>query len=193
MTASTEGSTAGRTRQTRAPDFFIVGHPKCGTTALYEMLRVHPQIYMPDLKEPWFLASDMRPRFQPPRSAPPLQTLEEYLALFRDAEPQQRAGEASSSYLLSHTAAGEIAELCPDARIIAILREPASFLASLHNQLLRTHVETEKDLKRAIELRRSAQRRQEGAAALSPSTTAPLRRPCALRRAVAALSRGAAG
>ena len=152
MTASTEGSTAGRTRQTRAPDFFIVGHPKCGTTALYEMLRVHPQIYMPDLKEPWFLASDMRPRFQPPRSAPPLQTLEEYFALFREAAPQQRAGEASSSYLLSHTAAGEIAELCPDARIIAILREPASFLASLHNQLLRTHVETEKDLKRAIEL-----------------------------------------
>jgi hypothetical protein len=152
MTASTEDSTAGRTRQTRAPDFFIVGHPKCGTTALYEMLRVHPQIYMPDLKEPWFLASDMRPRFQPPRSAPPLQTLEEYFALFSEAAPQQRAGEASSSYLLSHTAAGEIAELCPDARIIAILREPASFLASLHNQLLRTHVETEKDLKRAIEL-----------------------------------------
>ena len=34
------------------PDFFIVGHPKCGTTALYEMLRGHPQIFMPDLKEP---------------------------------------------------------------------------------------------------------------------------------------------
>ncbi len=34
------------------PDFFIVGHPKCGTTALYEMLRRHPQIFMPALKEP---------------------------------------------------------------------------------------------------------------------------------------------
>jgi hypothetical protein len=136
----------------RLPDFFIVGHPKCGTTALWEMLRAHPQIYMPLLKEPWFLASDMLPRFQPPRAAPPLQTLEEYRALFADASPEQRAGEASSSYLLSETAATEIAELCPDARIIAILREPASFLRSLHMQLLRTHVETEKDLRRALEL-----------------------------------------
>jgi hypothetical protein len=155
MTASTELSARALPHGERGPDFFIVGHPKCGTTALYEMLRAHPQIYMPELKEPWFLASDMRPRFQPPRSAPPLETLQEYLALFSGAEPQQRAGEASSSYLLSHTAAGEIAELCPDARIIAILREPASFLRSLHMQLLRTHVESEKDLGRAIELERS--------------------------------------
>jgi hypothetical protein len=152
MTASTELSARALARGERTPDFFIVGHPKCGTTALYEMLRAHPQIYMPELKEPWFLASDMRPRFQPPRSAPPLETLEEYLALFAEADPQQRAGEASSSYLLSHTAAGEIAQLCPDARIIAILREPASFLRSLHMQLLRTHVESEKDLRRAIAL-----------------------------------------
>ncbi len=42
--------------QGRVPDFFIVGHPKCGTTALYEMLRRHPQIFMPDIKEPWFFA-----------------------------------------------------------------------------------------------------------------------------------------
>jgi hypothetical protein len=155
MTASTETSALPRSRGQRTPDFFIVGHPKCGTTALYEMLREHPQIYMPELKEPWFLASDMRPRFQPPRSAPPLETLDEYLALFSAAAPEQRAGEASSSYLLSHTAAGAIAELSTEARVIAILREPASFLFSLHNQLLRTHVETEKDLRRAIELEES--------------------------------------
>ncbi len=154
MTASTETSALPRPRRQRTPDFFIVGHPKCGTTALYEMLREHSQIYMPELKEPWFLASDMRPRFQPPRSAPPLKTLDEYLALFSAAEPEQRAGEASSSYLLSNTAAAAIAELSAEARVIAILREPASFLFSLHNQLLRTHVESEKDLRRAIELER---------------------------------------
>ena len=38
------------------PDFFIVGHAKCGTTALYEMLRAHPQIFMPDFKEPMYFA-----------------------------------------------------------------------------------------------------------------------------------------
>ncbi len=134
------------------PDFFIVGHPKCGTTALYEMLRRHPQIYMPELKEPWFFAGDMRPRFQPPRAGATPQTLEDYLSLFADARPDQRIGEASSPYLLSRDAAARIAEVCPDARMIAILREPASFLRSLHSQLLLTHVESKKRLRAAIAL-----------------------------------------
>ncbi len=152
MTTSTETSTAARSPLTRAPDFFIVGHPKCGTTALYMMLRSHPQIFMPELKEPWFFAGDMRPRFRPVRQAPTPDTLEEYLALFSRAEPRQRTGEASSTYLLSHDAAARIAEQRPDARIVAILREPASFLRSLHQQLLRTHVESKKRLATAIAL-----------------------------------------
>ena len=136
----------------QVPDFFIVGHAKSGTTALYEMLKGHPQIFMPELKEPWFFASDMKPRFQPIRSGKPPQTLEEYKRLFAGAAPGQRAGEASSSYLWSQTAAAAIAAVKPDARIIAILREPASFLRSLHLQLLQSHVEVEKDFKRAIGL-----------------------------------------
>ncbi len=123
MTASTEPSTAARPAQTKMPDFFIVGHPKCGTTALYEMLRSHPQIFMPELKEPWFFAHDMRPLWQPPRQAATPTSLPEYLALFAAAGSDQRAGEASSTYLLSADAAAHIAELLPDARIIAILRE----------------------------------------------------------------------
>jgi hypothetical protein len=152
MTASPEPAAPTRSSRQRVPDFFIVGHAKSGTTALYEMLKRHPQIYMPESKEPWFLASDMRRRFQPPGSGVPPETLEEYLALFEGAAPEQRAGEASSSYLWSRTAAAAIAELQPDARIIAILREPASFLRSLHLQLLQTHVESEKDLRKAMSL-----------------------------------------
>jgi hypothetical protein len=135
----------------RVPEFFIVGHPKSGTTALYEMLRRHPGVYMPDLKEPRFLAGDLRSRFQGAGGSERFpQTLEQYLALFAGARPEQRVGEASPSYLRSRTAAGAIAELQPDARIIAILREPASFLRSLHLELLQNHVETEKDLRKAI-------------------------------------------
>jgi hypothetical protein len=134
------------------PDFFIVGHAKSGTTALYEMLKRHPQIYMPASKEPWFFASDMRPRFQPRKTGVAPRTLDEYLALFADAKPGQRVGEASSSYLWSRTAARAIAEVQPDARIIAILREPADFLRSLHLQLLQAHVEAEQDLRKAISL-----------------------------------------
>ena len=152
MTASAEAPAAARVPGQRAPDFYIVGHPKCGTTALYEMLRGHPQIFMPELKEPWYFASDMAPRFQPPRSAPPLRTLEEYLTVFAGATPDQCVGEASSAYLLSQTAAARIADVRPDAKIIAILREPASFLRSLHLQLLRTHVESKHDFGKAIAL-----------------------------------------
>jgi hypothetical protein len=134
----------------RRPDFFIVGHHKCGTTALYEMLRRHPQIFMPEIKEPWFMAGDERVLLQP--SSPLPKTLEQYLALFAPARPEQRAGEATPAYLLSPTAAASIAELQPDARIIAILREPASFLRSLHMQRVQVHAETETDLGRALAL-----------------------------------------
>jgi len=143
--------------ENRVPDFFVVGNPKSGTTALYEMLRAHPQIYMPAVKEPNFLASDLRPRpFAPVparqagTAAQLPRTLAEYLALFAPARPEQRAGEASPTYLRSRVAAAEIARLAPAARIVAILREPASFVRSLHHQHLRDHVERERDLRRAL-------------------------------------------
>jgi hypothetical protein len=144
----------------RVPDFFIVGHPKCGTTALYEMLRRHPQIYMPEGKELWYLAPELRS----PRGARGggrggrVETLADYLSLFAAARPDQRVGEATPLYLSSHTAAGNIAQLQPDARIIAILREPASFLRSFHLQCVQNHTETERDLRKALAL--EAERRQ---------------------------------
>ncbi len=154
MSAESNGSSPGAHGPATVPDFFIVGHAKCGTTALYEMLRPHPQIFMPELKEPLYFATDLRARFQR-RAAGSLPTeLDDYLALFAPAAPGQRVGEASSSYLWSREAASNIAGLRPDARIIAILREPASFLRSLHLQLLQNHIESEKDLRAALALER---------------------------------------
>ncbi len=153
MTGSTELSAAPRGAPTagRMPDFFIVGHAKSGTTALYEMLARHPQFHLSAVKEPWFFATDMRYRFAPRVGSVP-QSLQEYLALYAGAPEGSLVGDASSCYLWSRTAAAGIAPLAPQARIIAILREPASFLRSLHLQLLQTHVESERDLRRALEL-----------------------------------------
>jgi hypothetical protein len=153
-------STGGEARAggRRAPDFFIVGQPKSGTTALHEMLRRHPQVFMPASKEPWFMADELHER-TPPRPGGTSRTLEEYLRLFEHATPEQRIGEASPLYLWSKTAASHIAEVRPDARIIAILREPASLLRSLHMQFIETYVETESDFRRAISLE---QDRREG-------------------------------
>jgi hypothetical protein len=152
MTASTDVSAAAHRRpHKRAPDFFIVGQFKCGTTALYEMLRRHPQIYMPELKELWFHSPEFRTEWAGSAVARP-ETLDGYLALFDAAGPDQRTGEATPSYLTSQAAARSIADLQPDARIIAILREPASFLRSFHLQCLQNHTETEKDLRKALAL-----------------------------------------
>src|ERR1700710_2280895 len=95
----------------RVPDFFIAGHAKTGTTALYEMLRRHPQIFMPELKEPLYFATDLRMRFQRPAAGPLPTELGDSLSLFLDARPDQLVGEASSSYLWSREAAANIAEL----------------------------------------------------------------------------------
>jgi hypothetical protein len=135
----------------RVPDFFIVGHPKCGTTALHQMLRRHPQVHMP-LKEPRYFAPELRSRYRRvgPQSLP--DTREQYLALFAGAQPSQRLGEASPQYLRSRFAAGRIAEAAPDARIVAILREPASFLRSFHLQAVHNNVETQTDFAKAIAL-----------------------------------------
>jgi hypothetical protein len=158
MTGSREPRGADLTG--RVPEFFIVGHAKSGTTALYEMLRRHPQIYMPASKEPWYFADELHER-TPPRPGGTPDTLDAYRAWFRDAKPEQRAGEASALYLWSRTAAERIAQVRPDARIIAILREPASFLRSLHLQFIQTYVETETDLASALALEQERRRGEQ--------------------------------
>jgi Sulfotransferase domain len=145
---------AAQHRQGRIPDFFIVGHGKSGTTALWDMLRNHPQLHMPYDKEPWFFADELRPlaALRPSGTGRTPRTLAEYLSLFADAAPEQRVGEASSLYLWSATAAGRIAAAQPAARIVAVLREPASFLRSLHLQFVQVYLEPERDLRKAIAL-----------------------------------------
>ncbi len=144
----------------RMPDFFIVGHPKSGTTALYHMLKRHPQIYMSRVKEPYYFACDNpQPELPGERRWRSLdqtgiyeKTLEDYLALFADAGPDQLAGEASTHYLWWPTSARRIHAAQPQARIIALLREPADFLRSLHLQFVQNRHETVKDLRTALAL-----------------------------------------
>ena len=140
------GSGRGRT-----PDSYLVGQPKSGTTALYEILRQHPQIFIPDRKEPRFFAQELFDR-DPPRPGGTPKTLAEYRSWFADARDDQRVMDASPWYLWSPTSARRIAEVRPDAQIIIVLREPASLLRSLHLQLVQLYVETETDFRRALEL-----------------------------------------
>lgn len=136
----------------KPPDFVVVGQPKSGTTALYEMLRQHPAVFMTELKEPMFFAEDLRRRFRPPRCGPLPTTVDDYLALYVGASQGQVRGEASTGYLVSRVAARRLASHRAETRVIAIFREPVAFLRSLHVQLLREHIETVRDLRLAVSL-----------------------------------------
>jgi hypothetical protein len=125
----------------RRPQFFIVGHPKCGTTAMALMLKDHPRVFMTDPKEPTFFCPDIQK---------PWINEDQYLRLFDGAGADQLAGEASVWYLASHVSAEAIAERYPASKIIIALREPVSFMRSLHLQMLEVDVETEEDFSVAI-------------------------------------------
>jgi hypothetical protein len=137
----------------RKPNFFIVGAPKCGTTALYEYLRSHPQVFLPTLKEPHFFSEDLL-------TYRITKTLDEYNGLFKDATPEHlRVGEASASYLLSSAAIPAIRKFSPDAKIIAMFRNPVDLVYSFHSQLLYWSEETEKNFETAWQLQ---ERRRRG-------------------------------
>ncbi|MCU7878589.1 MAG: sulfotransferase domain-containing protein [Candidatus Thiodiazotropha sp. (ex Lucinoma borealis)] len=121
------------------PNFFIVGAPKCGTTALAAYLGDHPQVFMSTPKEPHYFADDF-PGYQ---FSP---DLDGYLSLFLGANSDARVvGEASVYYLYSKTAVANIKAYDPDARLVAMLRNPVDMVHSLHAQLLFTLNENEPD------------------------------------------------
>ncbi len=107
------------------PNFFIVGAPRCGTTALYSYLRQHPDVFLPDYKEPHFFNTDMN-------SGGAIRDDAEYLALFASARDQARIGEASVYYLSSQAAPERIKSFCPTAKIVVMLRNPVDAVDALH-------------------------------------------------------------
>src|SRR6266545_5937438 len=128
----------------RRPDFFIVGAPKCGTTALNDYLKDHPEIFISARKELHFFGSDLV--FRGPRRI----TEQEYLSFFAPARHEKRLGEASVWYLYSQQAAAEIKAFSPAARIIIMLRNPVDMMYSLHSQRLYNGRETISDFAKAL-------------------------------------------
>jgi hypothetical protein len=126
----------------RIPDFFLIGAPKCGTTALYTYFASHRGIFMPSVKEPHFFSLDL----------PGLRKIvdqEEYCGLFAHAARYAKVGEASASYLFSKVAVKEILRLNADARFVAILRNPIEMAYALHSERVRSLSENALDFEQA--------------------------------------------
>jgi hypothetical protein len=101
------------------PNFFVVGAPVSGTTALHDFLHQHPDIYVSPIKEPDFFSSSS--------DSPDWDT---YLKLFDGVTGETAVGECSVSYLSSEQAPQRIAASIPHARILMMLRNPVDRLNS---------------------------------------------------------------
>lgn len=129
----------------RLPDFFIVGAPKCGTSALASYLRAHPRIFLSPVKEPNYFCFD----------APGLRVIDRpdtYGRLFAPAQPGQLCGEASTAYLFSNDAVPAILDANPAAKIIVLVRDPLEMVLSHHSQKLYSLEENEPDFETAWRL-----------------------------------------
>jgi hypothetical protein len=155
--------------QAQGPDFFIVGAPKCGTSALTDYLAQHPEVGMCAAKETHFFAGEdywgpfgaFRGDRPPTRAA--------YLGLFAGTERARRRGEASVWYLYSATAPRSIVAFAPDADIVVMVRSPWEMLPSLHSQLVFIGIEPERDFARALAL--DAERERGGGPPGFPSAS----------------------
>lgn len=109
------------------PNFLTIGAEKSGTTALYHYLRQHPQIYMSPVKEPnFFSLGGEKPEDRGPGHLPTshVTDIEAYCKLFREVSGETAIGEASPAYLYQQKAVERIRHHIPDAKLIAILRDP---------------------------------------------------------------------
>ena len=138
------------------PNFIIIGAEKAGTTALWQFLKQHPQIYMSAVKEPQFFGYEGKSvSFEGPgpvvKEALPICELKEYQALFKGADGYEAVGEASPSYLYNLRAPERIRHYVPQAKLITILRNPVDRAYSRFLHLVREDRETTDDFLEALE------------------------------------------
>ena len=111
----------------RYPNLYLVGAPKCGTTSMAYYLGQHPDIFAPYLKEPIFFGSDLRTRAE-------RITEKNYLQLYDGWKTERYGLDASTAYLASNAAPGEIFDKAPDAKILIMVRNPVDAAYSLYWQ-----------------------------------------------------------
>jgi Sulfotransferase domain len=135
----------------RKPNLFIVGAPKCGTTAWFEYLKSHPEIAFSESKEPHYFCDDF-PGFRWAKNET------DYLQLFSGLPNKRYIGEASVMYLYSSAAIPAIYTFNQAAKVLVFTRDYQSFFQSYHSQIFFTHDEDVADLSQAWNLQESRRR-----------------------------------
>jgi hypothetical protein len=124
----------------RQLDFIVIGTQKGGTTALWQYLRGHPAIYLPEDKEAPFFCT---PAASEPRGLARFMDLH-----FGEAPPGMLLGKVTPHYMMGHRGvqadliAQRIASALPEVRIIALLRNPIERAISHYRMSRRRGLET---------------------------------------------------
>ena len=126
-------------------DFLVIGAQKSGTTTLFEYMQRHPSLYLPPQKEVhFFVAENVFPR-----------GFDWYIQTYFSGVGEDRLwGEACPSYMGYGAAPARIHEYCPDARLVAILRNPIDRAYSHYRMAVRRGAES-RPFRQVIEEQRS--------------------------------------
>ncbi|MCB0509677.1 MAG: sulfotransferase [Bacteroidetes bacterium] len=137
------------------PNFLIIGAAKSGTSALWRYLGEHPDIFMSKKKEPHFFAYE---NMEPAASGIGDFTkyaktdLTSYQALFDEVTTEKIIGEAATTSLYLPQSVERIQHYIPQAKFVAILRQPADRAYSAFMHLVRDHREPVTDFQKALKL-----------------------------------------
>lgn len=119
------------------PNFYLLGAPKCGTSAMRSYLAAHPQVFFASPDEPGYF--DRRYRFSDMRQCA-YRSVADYLTLYKDADPalHKAIGEGSVYMMYSAEILSEILCLSPDARFVLMIRNPYEAAISMHGENLKS-------------------------------------------------------
>ena len=127
----------------RELDFLVIGAPNAGTTALWQLLREHPQLVFP--------ANSATPFFTDDEAL--VGGLDWYMSmLFAEADPAARWGTGTSQYMTGaavppargmpvEEVAQRIAQTLPRVKLIALLADPIQRAISQHKLAVRRGLE----------------------------------------------------
>ena len=129
LRAAEEGAEGEEPTTGALPDFVVIGAQKCGTTSLYHLLSQHPLVEPAAAKELRFFDN----------------LFEEGVEWYRSCFPKPRlkdgrktiTGEGTPYYLFHPHAARRMAEVVPQARLIALLRNPVDRAFSHYQMMVR--------------------------------------------------------
>jgi Sulfotransferase domain len=108
-------------------DFVVAGFSKCGSTTLCALLDLHPDIYIPPIKEPWYFCHK---EFETQHA--------HYDGHYAAAEEHQKKGDGSieySGYLSEDISVERIYQNNPECRFLFIARNPKSRIESSYREM----------------------------------------------------------